>query len=161
MDFSQQHENVYCSIFILFLYFYLLIIYMLRLQSINCLVRVSFAIKNEAGRWVEAKKFGFFVKNSCILPVSYLTTSAKQMLFQPPMYHQNKSEGVCFYLVISVYICLFALSVLIVYARIYLRIHGLFQTVRAQVRYFGHIFFGKNVILFPHTPETDAISNHF
>ena len=104
MDFSQRHENVYCSIFILFLYFYLLIIYLLRLQSINCLVRVSFAIKNEAGRWVEAKKFGFFVKNSCILPVSYLTTSAKQMLFQPPMYHQNKGEVVCFYLVISMYI---------------------------------------------------------
>ena len=75
---------------------------------------------------MEAKKFGVFVKNSCILPVIYLTTSAKSMLFQPPMYHQNKGEGVCFYLVISMYIYLFALSVLIVYARIYLRIHGLF-----------------------------------
>ena len=35
----------------------------LRPQSINCFVHVSFAIKNEAGRWVEAKQFGFFGKN--------------------------------------------------------------------------------------------------
>ena len=28
------------------------------------------------------------------------------MLFQTPMYHQNKGEGVCFYHIISMYICI-------------------------------------------------------
>ena len=52
------------------------------------------------------------------------------MLFQPPMYHQNKGEGVCFlsryfnfYLIVFsvpiVYVC-------ILFICIYLRIHGLF-----------------------------------
>ena len=49
---------------------------------------------------------------------------------------------------------LFVLSVLIMYLCIlficiYLRIHGLFT------------FFGKKGILLAHTPETDAIFNHF
>ena len=58
---------------------------------------------------MEAKKFGFFEKNICILPVGYLTSSTKQMLFQPPIYHQNKGEGVYFYPVISMYIYLYYL----------------------------------------------------
>ena len=45
----------------------------LRPQSINYLIRISFAIRNGAGRWVEAKKkFRFFEKNICILPDGYL-----------------------------------------------------------------------------------------
>ena len=37
---------------------------LVRLQSINCLVHVSFAIiKNGADGWAEAKKFGLFEKN--------------------------------------------------------------------------------------------------
>ena len=49
---------------------------MLRPQSINCLVCVSFAIQNGASRQAEPKKFRFFEKNICILPVGYLTSSA-------------------------------------------------------------------------------------
>ena len=49
---------------------------LLRQQSINCLVRISFAIKNEVGGRIEAKKIRFFEKNICILPVGYLTSSA-------------------------------------------------------------------------------------
>ena len=48
-----------------------------RPQSIDCLVHISFAIKNKPGGWVKAKKFRFFEKNICILPVGYLTSSAK------------------------------------------------------------------------------------
>ena len=49
----------------------------LRPQSINCLASASFAIKNEVGGRVKAKEFGFFEKNICILPVAYVTSSAK------------------------------------------------------------------------------------
>ena len=48
-----------------------------RPQSVNFLVCVSFAIKIEAGGRAEAKKFGFFEKNICILAAGYLTSSAK------------------------------------------------------------------------------------
>ena len=52
------------------------------------------------------------------------------MLSQPPMYHQNKGEGVCFF-PRYFYVYLFVLSVLIVYVCIlficiYLQIHDLF-----------------------------------
>ena len=68
-----------CLVIILFLVLNntISVLLVLRPQSINCLVRISFAIKNEMGGWVEAKKFGFFEKNICILPVGYLTSSAK------------------------------------------------------------------------------------
>ena len=37
-----------------------------RPQSVNCLVHVSFAIKNAAGGLAEAKNFGFFEKKTHI-----------------------------------------------------------------------------------------------
>ena len=40
------------------------------------------------------------------MPVGYLTCSAKQMLFQLPIYHQNKGEEVAFYSTSSLYIYL-------------------------------------------------------
>ena len=54
------------------------IIILIAKATINCLVCISFAIKNGAGgQRVEAKKLGIFVKNICLLPVGYLTSSAK------------------------------------------------------------------------------------
>ena len=44
-----------------------------------------------------------------ILPDGFLKCSAKLMLFQPPIYHQNKGERFCFYPVISMYIYLYYL----------------------------------------------------
>ena len=79
---------------------------MIRLQLIVWLTSVL-PEKNWVGRRVEAKRLRFFEKNICILLVSYLTFSVKQMLFQPPIYQQNKGEGVCFYLIISMYIYLY------------------------------------------------------
>ena len=90
----------------------------------------QFVIKNGVGRWVEAKKFGIFVKNICLLPVGYLTCSAKQMLFQPPMYQQNKVEGVCFYPVICVYIYLYYLYVYVCLYFIYLYLFTNAWTIR-------------------------------
>ena len=89
--------------------------------------------------------FGFFEK-TCILLVGYLIRSAKQMLFQLPMYQQNKGERVCF-ISLFIYIYLFVSSVLmyvcILFTCIYLQIHDIFQTVRSQAHYFGHIFLEK------------------
>ena len=87
------------------------ILYIIRPQSINCLVCVSFAPKNGAGWQAEAKKFGFFEKKKTkhILPVSYQTCSAKQMLFQLRIHHQNKGKEVRFYSAISRYIYSFVL----------------------------------------------------
>ena len=71
------------------------------------------------------KGLGFFEKNICILLVSYLIFSVKQMLFQPPIYQQNKGEGVCFYLIISMNIYLYYLYLLCMFVFIctYLWIH--------------------------------------
>ena len=73
------------------------------------------------------------------------------MLFQPPMCHQNKGEGVVFILLfLCIFVCIIcAHYVCLYFIYLYLRIHSLF------------IFFGKKGILFAHTPETDAIFNHF
>ena len=53
------------------------------------------------------KSLDFLNKKTYILPVCYLTYSAKQMLFQLPIYHQNKGEKVCFHSTISLcyYLC--------------------------------------------------------
>ena len=64
----------------------LFFIQLLRPQSINCLVHISFDLKTGVSGWVEAKNVKNFLKkrNIPILPVGYLTCSAKQMLFQLP-----------------------------------------------------------------------------
>ena len=41
------------------------------------------------------KSLAFFEKKTCILPVGYLTCSAKYMLLKLPIHHQNKGEEVC------------------------------------------------------------------
>ena len=136
------------------------IIILIAKAAINCLVCVSFAsIKNGPGGQVEAKKFKIFVKNINLLPVDYLTSSAKQMLFQ---HHKCVSkvkvkEFVFILLFLCIFICIICMSslcilyVCILFICLYLRIHGLFQTVRAQVYYLGHI--GKKGILLAHTAE--------
>ena len=45
------------------------------------------------------------------------------MLFQPPIYHQNKGEGVQFYSAISTYICLYYLCVLLVFVFVCIYLH--------------------------------------
>ena len=71
-------------------------IQIIRLQSINCLVRVSFTLKNEVYRRAETKKFGFFEKS-----------------FQPPLYHhQMKVEEFVFSCYFYAY--LFVLPVFII-----------------------------------------------
>ena len=80
-------------------------------QSIHCLVPSSFALKNRASGRAEAKNFGFLKKKS-ILPLGYQTCSAKYMLFELTIYHQNKGEEVPLCCAISVYS--FVLSVIII-----------------------------------------------
>ena len=50
-----------------------------------------------------------------MLLVGYLACSVKYMLFQPPIYHQNKGEGVRFYFSIATYIYLHYLHLLCVF----------------------------------------------
>ena len=98
---------------------------MIRPQSNNFLVRISFALKNGAGGRAETKKFGcFWKKKTCILPVGYLTCFAKYMLLKLPIYHQNKGEEVCLCSTISMYIylCYLIFSVF-VFICIYLHVN--------------------------------------
>ena len=86
------------------------------------------------------------------------------MLFQPPMYHQNKGEGVCFYPIISMYIYLYYLYSLCMYVFIYLYLSMNTRPIldsKVIGALFGAHFFGEKAILFAHTPETDAIFNDF
>ena len=64
------------------------------------------------------------------------------MLFQPPIYHQNKGEGVLslsryFYVylfvlsVLIVSVCILCVRIVFYHICIYLRINGLFYAVRA------------------------------
>ena len=80
----------------------------LRPQSVNYLVRISFAIRNGAGRWVEAKKkFRFFEKKTCIWPDGYL------LLNRCSFNHQCISKikvKKCFYPFISMFIFLYYLQ---------------------------------------------------
>ena len=61
-----------------------------------------------AGR--RKQKSSEFLKK--IYAVGYLTSSVKQMLFQPPVCHQNKGERACFYCVIFMCIYLYYLYLL-------------------------------------------------
>ena len=81
---------------------------LIRPQSINCLIYVTFAIKNWMGGQAEVKKFGSFEKKI--------------------KYQQNKGEGVCSYPVISMYIYMYYLYSLFmfVFICIHLQIQGLF-----------------------------------
>ena len=98
--------------------------------AINCLVSV--------------RKFEFFQKNilhmhTTSLLLCYLTFSAKQMLFQPPMYQQNKVKVFVF---IQLCLCIFTCIICIfVFIQIYLLIQSLFQ-IRYGCMFCG-TFFGK------------------
>ena len=67
--------------------------------SINCLVRVIFALKMGRADRRKQKSSEMLNKKRYILPVGYITCSSKQMLFQLPIYHQNKGKKVrCIFL---------------------------------------------------------------
>ena len=69
---------VYMCISIMMYMLHIFNTFYIRLQSINCLVRISFARKNGMGEQAcGSKKVQFFLKNIYILPVSCLTCSAK------------------------------------------------------------------------------------
>ena len=87
------------------------------------------------------------------------------MLFQPPLYQQNKGEEVCFYPVISMYIYLNHLHILIMYVCIlficiYLRTWPILDSEDIGALFWAH-FFRKKSILLAHIPQTDAIFNNF
>ena len=85
----------------------------LRPQSVNCLVRVSFALKNGAnGR--KRKSPDFLNKKTYILPGGYLTCSAIKMLFQLPICHQNKIK-VRKFVFIRLFLCIFICVICIYY----------------------------------------------
>ena len=68
----------------------------------------------QAGKQKQKSSLFFEKKHNRQSPVSYLTCSAKQMLFQLPIHHQNKGKEVCFYSAISTYILLrYLLSVFV------------------------------------------------
>ena len=86
------------------------------------------------------------------------------MLFQPPIYHQNKGEGVYFYPVISMYIYLYylySLCMCVFYLSVFI------YKYMAYSRQWGHrcviwgTFFEKKGILFAHIPKADVVFNHF
>ena len=83
------------------------------------------------------------------------------MLFQPPMYQQNKGEGICFYPIISIYIYLYPLYLLFI---IVFYLFVFIYKYMAYSRHWGrkvYTLFGKKGILLAHSPEADAIFNHF
>ena len=83
----------------------------------------------QVGGWKQKSSAFFLKKKIHILPVGSLTCSAKDVLFQPPMYRQqNNDEGVRFYPVIYMYVYLYYMywSCKFVFVRIYLQIQGLF-----------------------------------
>ena len=94
------------------------ILFLLPCQGRNQLI-VWFAsvLPSKMGRvggW-KPKSSDFLNKKTYILLVGYLTCSAKQMLFQLPIYHQNKDEEVCFYSTNSLYIYLYYLYLFCVF----------------------------------------------
>ena len=86
------------------------------------------------------------------------------MLFQPPMYHQNKDERVCLDPVISMYIylyCLYSVCMCVFYLSVFIYEYMAYSRQRGHRCVIWGTFFGKKGILFAHTPKTDAIFNHF
>ena len=85
------------------------ILYIIRPQSIVWFASVLPQKMGRVGRRKQKSLDFLKKKTKHILPISYRTCSAKQMLFQLPIHHQNKGKEVCFYSTISKYIYSFVL----------------------------------------------------